>query len=360
MRGAGPSRSPAEGSLDTRSISKPNPQSWGLAFGFDMGPLLKRIAVRAATPVKWLMVLGMAYTLASTVLFFVAPQEPASVQPRQSVEAPQDDAQPDADAERIAAANLFGVPVATPSGAAAEAAREELAETRLPLVLHGVFVAETPAESAAILARKGLSEELFRIGEQVPGNATLDSVYLDHVLLRRGRALERLTFPKSDENIAIPNPRTDNANSGSLNSRALQARDPLARGGPSRSPAEGSAFTPPAPPPRAGHREPSPQEMAERYRERLQDDPRRALGELGLTPLEGGAAGGYRLDRLGQSPYLRQTGLKPGDVILSINGQPVGDVRRDRLELDNVLAQGSARIEVQRGERRFFISASLR
>ena len=67
-----------------------------------------------------------------------------------------------------------------------------------------------------------------------------------------------------------------------------------------------------------------------------------------------------RLDRLAQSPYLRQTGLQPGDVILSINGQPVGDVERDRLELDNVLAQGSARIEVQRGDRRFFITASLK
>ena len=99
--------------------------------------------------------------------------------------------------------------------------------------------------------------------------------------------------------------------------------------------------------------------MAERVRERLKADPRAALGELGLTPVGGEAAGGYRLDRLSQSPYLRQTGLKPGDVILSINGQPVGDVGRDRLELDNVLAQGSARIEVQRGERRFFITASL-
>ena len=67
-----------------------------------------------------------------------------------------------------------------------------------------------------------------------------------------------------------------------------------------------------------------------------------------------------RLDHLAQSPYLRQTGLQPGDVILSINGQPVGDVERDRLELDNVLAQGSARIEVQRGDRRFFITASLK
>jgi hypothetical protein len=30
------------------------------------------------------------------------------------------------------------------------------------------------------------------------------------------------------------------------------------------------------------------------------------------------------------------------------------------MEIDNVLAQGSARLEVQRGARRFFVTASLR
>ena len=51
--------------------------------------------------------------------------------------------------------------------------------------------------------------------------------------------------------------------------------------------------------------------------------------------------------------------MQPGDVILSVNGRPVGDLNQDRLELENVLAQGSARIEVQRGTRRFFVTASL-
>ena len=59
------------------------------------------------------------------------------------------------------------------------------------------------------------------------------------------------------------------------------------------------------------------------------------------------------------SPFLSQTGLQPGDVILSVNGRPVGDINRDQKELDNVLAQGSARLEVQRGTRRFFVTASL-
>lgn len=310
-----------------------------------MESLIRKIAAHAATPARWLIVLGMAYTLATTVLFFAAPQEAASVQPRQTAAKEPGDARPGADLDSIVTANLFGVPGARPSeAAAAAAARETLAETRLPLVLHGVFVAEDPAESTAILARKGRSEELYHIGDRLPGNATLDAVYLDHVLLRRGRSLERLTFPRSDETIATPAARAAGTETGSPDARALRA---------------GRASPPMPPPARGKPAAPSPQEMAERYREKLKDDPQEALGELGLTALGGDAPSGYRLDRLAESPYLRQTGLRPGDVILSINGQPVGDVGRDRLELDNVLAQGSARIEVQRGERRFFITASL-
>ena len=53
-------------------------------------------------------------------------------------------------------------------------------------------------------------------------------------------------------------------------------------------------------------------------------------------------------------------GLQPGDFILSVNGHAVGDIQADQLELENIMAQGSARIEIQRGSRRFFITASLK
>jgi general secretion pathway protein C len=52
--------------------------------------------------------------------------------------------------------------------------------------------------------------------------------------------------------------------------------------------------------------------------------------------------------------------LLAGDLILSVNGRAVGDVQNDRSSLNNLLASGSVRIEVQRGERRFFVTTSLR
>ena len=317
-----------------------------------MESLLRKLAARAATPVQWLIVLGMAYTLATTALFVAAPREAASVLPETSVATESRSAVAGADLDSILAANLFGVAGATPAEAAtAAAARESLAETRLPLVLHGVFVAEAREESTAILARKGRSEELYRIGDRVPGNAILETVYLDHVVLRRGRSLERLAFPDSDKRFATPNSRPESLKAGAPDARArLEERGP---------PATDAPLSPSSRALQRGAAERSPREMAAQYRERLRTDPQSALGELGLTPLASDSPAGYRLDRLSRSPYLRQTGLMPGDVILSVNGQAVGDVGRDHLELDNVLAQGSARLEVQRGERRFFITASL-
>ena len=104
----------------------------------------------------------------------------------------------------------------------------------------------------------------------------------------------------------------------------------------------------------------SPRDLVNQYREILADDPEGALADLGIAAVSPGSAEGYRLDTLSaESPYLRQTGLQPGDVILSVNGQPVGDVQRDQQQIDNVLSQGSARLEVQRGSRRFFVTASL-
>ena len=310
-----------------------------------MDALLKNVAARAATPARWLIVLGMAYTLASTVLFIAAPQEAVSLQPESTVESVSQDEHPAADLESIVGANLFGDAGANQSVAAPAPA--SLVETRLPLTLHGVFVAETPDASTAILARKGRPEERFHIGDRVPGNATLDTVFLDHVLLRRGQSLERLNFPESDVNIAIPVARAEPAPAPAPNE-------------PEPAPPAASRAPPEAVPEPRNAAELAPVEIAEQYREKLQADPQGTLEQLGLSPVAGGTPAGYRLDRLAQSPYLRQTGLKPGDLILSVNGQPVGDVGRDRLELDNVLAQGSARLEVQRGERRFFITASLK
>ncbi|MEE3160037.1 MAG: PDZ domain-containing protein, partial [Pseudomonadota bacterium] len=75
---------------------------------------------------------------------------------------------------------------------------------------------------------------------------------------------------------------------------------------------------------------------------------------LGLESV--GVGEGYRVDN---SSILLKAGMKPGDVLLSINGQQLGDASSDQALLDQVMQEGRAQIEVQRGNSRFMINQSF-
>lgn len=305
----------------------------------------RKIAIVAAEPMRWLIVIGMAYTLATTALFMLSSGESA---PAASGPSPAADAEaavgPNPDLNAILNANLFGKAGEKP--AVEEVPEEPTVETRLPLVLHGVFVAKNPTNSTAIVAQKGRAGEIYGIGERMPGNATLEAVHRSHIVLKRAGTRETLRFPGDGKGMVVPSKRrgTDADRNG--------FDSPL----PELAEREIAAI---APPPDASGAGQAARQVLRQFQERAQKDPQAVLDELGLEAVADGDAAGYRLSRMADSSYLRQTGLQSGDLILSVNGQPVGDIDPNRLNLDNLLAQGQARIEVQRGERRFFVTASL-
>lgn len=296
--------------------------------------MLNTLATSLVEPARWLAVFGIAYTLAMSVLFFVSGPAGADLTMSSGTSASPLPAPTANSVNAILSRNLFGVAGAT---AAIDGATAEV-ETRLPLQLLGVFVAEqgsADADSAAIVAQKGKPGELYQIGDLLPGNAELIEVHPQHIVLRRAGAREMLRFPDAAQ---------------------LQLAD-LAYAPQSNIPDKFAATTRAVGSQAASNR--TPRELIDAYRDRLSEDPQRALDDLGIAPVSVGSSQGYRLDNLAQSPYLSQTGLQPGDIILSVNGQAVGDIRQDQKQIDNILAQGSARLEVQRGNRRFFITASL-
>ncbi len=310
-----------------------------------MAALLNFIVTRLAEPARWLVVALIAYTLATTVLYFVsAPQ--SDVRPGTDAKAPAAQtgragfSQGTLDVDRIVARNLFGV-----ADASAPATTQQTAmavATRLPLELQGVFVADVPEDSAAIVAQKGRPGMLYVVGQRMPGNAELVEVNADHIVLRRAGVLETLKFPTATGQF-VPTPNAPQ-------SIAAPTRRTTQPGARSTEPDNGRD--------ERGRKRPTSDALAD-YRARIEADPAGTLADLGISAVNEGDASGYRLDSLTDSPFLSQTGLQPGDVIISVNGRPVGDINQDRMELDNVLAQGSARLEVQRGTRRFFVTASL-
>ena len=293
---------------------------------------LNEIAARMAEPARWIIIGGIAFTLANLVLFFLAP--PAVDGPSSASSGPAQrvpDRRPAVSLNAILSRNLFGEAGAT---TAPVDTGLPAVETRLPLELLGVFVADVVEESAAIVSQKGKAGELYAIGGMLPGNAELIEVHADHIVLRRAGGRETLRFPEisSTPVVSAPAPQQARNRSSGTTDNAPWTEDV-----------------------------PSPRDFVSAYRGRLDEDPEGALQELGITPVDEGDGSGYRLDDMAaNSPYLSQTGLQPGDVVLSVNGQPVGNIQQDRRQIDNILAQGSARIEVQRGTRRFFVTASLK
>lgn len=301
-------------------------------------------ANKLVEPAKILIIVGMAYTLATTGWYIVSGPSvtPAAAKTNAASASPTG---PTLDA--VIGFELFGK--ADSDGGAVSPVVFDAPETRLKLTLEGVFQAEVAEDSAAIVAEAGRPGELYVIGGNLPGNAVLAEVHPDRIVLRRGATYETLRFSEEAPLLGI----ADQSTMQDLPDAPPQEyyEEPADESPPAEQPQEGDATradTPPA------------SDVLGQYRKQLEQDPRAALDNLGVAPVTEGAAQGYRLGNLAQSPYLAQTGLQAGDVVLSVNGRPVGDVQQDKQQLDNILAQGSARIEVQRGARRFFVTASLK
>jgi len=305
--------------------------------------ILNNLSLRLAVPLRWLILAGIAYSIASGILYLFAGPESAA-RPVQ-VTAPSAPARQSIDITPLLARNLFGI--VDSNATAAPISAPAAVATQLPLELRGVFVAERGGVSAAIIAQRGRPGLLYTVGQNVAGSATLEEVRTDHVILRRAGVAETLHFPRPGQSWAPPMPMDE----------PMPVPEPDYYDDYEEPVYEEPAMddSSAAVVPGAGQ----PDDTLTDYRDRLASDPETTLQALGMSPVSTGTAAGYRIDSLAQAPYLGQTGLQPGDIILSVNGRPVGDLSQDRLEVDNVLAQGSARIEVQRGTRRFFVTASL-
>ena len=305
--------------------------------------MIDTIINKGAEPVRWLIIAGIAYTLATVIWSFFATPVSQVSNVASTTQTPTQ-ARPTGNVNWILSKHLFGEAGAAP--VEVTQSNEPAIQTRLPLDLQSVFVADETAASTAIVAQRGKPARLYRVGDTLPGNAKLVEVLTDRIILRRAGVRETLMFPKQKTSLTVA---SEGDGDGQEATESAATARPSTQS--SRSSQSEVVDTQPSQ---------DPQEVIESYRERLTNDAAGTLNELGIETVDSEGSSGYRVSDLSQSPYLRQTGLQAGDIILSVNGRPVGDIQQDQLELQNIMAQGSARIEIQRGSRRFFITASLK
>lgn len=269
-----------------------------------------------------LLTLLTAWLLARLVWAIVAPEpvvlNPLSLSGAVTASAPQ---------LSTASVHLFGEVGAEPVIVAEEI---DAPDTRLRLELLGVMQASEAEMSSAIIAQKGGKGDFYRVGDTVQGRTKLSGVYPDKVILDTAGKLETLKFEEfSSRGVGVsaraaePDPRDVRA------AKAADLRDRFSR---IRRPSDFMGIA----------------------SEAAAQSPEAVIEGLGLSPI--GVGEGYSVT--GNSILLK-AGMKKGDVLLSINGQQLGDAGSDQALLDQVMQDGRAQIEVQRGNSRFMINQSF-
>ena len=165
-----------------------------------------------------------------------------------------------------------------------KAAPGEAADTGGGWALFGLRV--DGGGGSAILARDKAPQQSYRVGEEISPGVVLESVAVDHVVLMDGGVSRRLELPSTPA--ASPAPSAAAASTTPANAASAQ------------------------PPPAT----PTSQDATR------DADPARLLAEAGLrSHREDGRVAGYTLMPKGNDLMLRAAGLRPGDVLLSVNGQ---------------------------------------
>jgi len=220
----------------------------------------------------------------------------------------------------LTAANVFGQAAPLP----AKVTLENIPLSSLNLILTGVMV--TPVGSFALISADGGPETPIGIGEDISGGATLQAVYADRVLIKRGGQTESLML--KDVGPALPS------------DAVVQA--------PRSVPA-------PRPPPAEVRQLGTNSYAIEREQLNRQMQRPETLSQALMVP---NAGGGFLVREIQAGSIYEKLGLKVGDVINAVNGQPVNTVE-DVMKIYQTLSGASNAAQINLDIRRAGKNESL-
>jgi len=156
---------------------------------------LQQINQRLPVIISLLLVVACAHAMAKISWMFL-PDGETSTQQRTTTRTPRvNRTNLDQAIRQVANAHLFGE-----MQSAAVPRPSKAPETRLNLVLRGVIAAEPMSLSHAIIARgKNGKEEVYAVGDKMPGGVAVEEVHPDHVILNRGGQFETLQLVKDED-----------------------------------------------------------------------------------------------------------------------------------------------------------------
>ena len=220
------------------------------------------------------------------------------------------------DIQTVVAAHLFGVAVADPALQDPEHAPQSSAN----LLLAGTIATQDPKRGVAIISDAGSPAKVYSVGERI-GGASLHSVYLDHVILDRGGALETLLMPRQ-----IP-----------PSSRAAAAlRHPAA--------------------------DPRTAAAVDNIRRMVQQDPGILDQVMRTVPSYDNAAGklrGFRAYPGRNRAIFSKLGLKAGDLVTAVNGTPLDDPQRSQDVFNTIQTSDHVTVTIERSGQKQDITLNI-
>ena len=265
-------------------------------------------ADRAAPILLVLLILYLCWKLASIFWLLVAPPQVMQVE-RIALGSQQ------AQVPNIAAFALFQEVGAT-------AAADESAN----LLLQGVMVGYPSQFSSAVIKMNEVADR-YRVGENIANTSyQLAEVYWDRVLLRQSNGTTRELKFKGIEN--------------GLDQSIVQ---PVAN-------ASSSFNNQVTPMPQSQEQNALGQAV-----QKIQQDREQYLKDMGVNA--GGE--GYEVTSRTPAALRSKLGLQPGDRIMSLNGQAVGQGQSDAQLLEQARREGQVKIEIKRGDQVMTIQQSF-
>lgn len=283
----------------------------------DLLERVERILAKRWVPaaVNLLVLALVVYALAQGTWRLVSPSNTAPVSARGSMP----DNPGDYNVQTLLTANLFGQ--AAPAAKATAVALEAIPLSSLSLVLTGVMV--TPAGSFALISADGGPEAPFKIGQEISANVSLYAVYADRALIQRGAAIESLMLKDTTQGLA---------NGSIIAPTRAAARPPVQRN-------SANTFT------------------VDRDQLTQQMQTPEFLTQALMVP---NAGGGFLVREIQPGSVYEKLGLKVGDVINTVNGQPVNSVE-DVMRLYSQFGSASnVQIDVRRAGRNESLQYNLR
>jgi len=209
-------------------------------------------------------------------------------------------------------------------------------ETKLNLQLQAVM-AQGDGLGFAVISQRSGTGKVFGLGDDLFGDATLTNVFGDRVIIDRRGQLETLRYERQDSNSILqtvePTRSADAKPSDTFQEALAQANSEVANGGDLQSQVQG---------------------MVDYVTRRANEDPEGFVQEMGLQP----TADGYQVTR--RARQLQMVGLRPGDIVTSVNDMQVGNVQSDQALLNQILQTGGElKIQIRRGSRSFTIYQSI-